>query len=757
MTSRCLVCLCFLLLCLGRSSAQRTDPISIAIALNASRDSLSLQKLIQNIIYKAQLSTTESKSGFYAATSLNLSEPCKSHYDFYNKELQSMQTWALTMSDSSTKFPPSSLLQGATTHLGNFDECIDIRDIKWTETSSFHGQHCLAAHKFKSKASSSRGAVVGMLMYSPLKMALCVPSTCNPTDTAIIAMDQFSAYEIYLNALGVELEVDVNEQDCHTADRPEFSSEDMIAASILAFFAGLVIFSTCYDIFTEKNESRSNLAIAFSVYTNGKKLLNTSGSSADTLHCLHGIRFLSMAWIILGHRYQSGITLPAINMRPFMTEIIESWWGTVITSATNAVDTFFLLSGLMVAYVFFRTVPKTNSFNIPMYYIHRYVRLTPALAIIIMLRSTLLTHSGSGPLWDATANAEKKNCDNYWWTNLLYVQNYVNPMELCISQGWYLAVDMQLYWLSPLLLVPLWKWPKVGLAMVGLLTAAGSILVALMTFYGDYPTTFVEMMSSPKIEDYQKNIYYPVYTRFVPYVVGIGLGYLLVDLKRKEWKVRVPKVVNLVLWIITAGLLVGTIAVTHTLQQSDFVANDAEKISILIFMRLMWSLGVAMVIFLCATGNGCFVNTILSWDWFQLLSRLTYSAYLVHISVQISQNGSLRTLSFLGDMTLFPQFLGDVMMTLVFSAMLCLVFESPFMILEKELLGGRKPATKPKDHYGISSEQRTEVAAEISSEDKVEVNNLQEVVPEIPSITTSEEKTEISNLQDDVPQSPTST
>ncbi|XP_066999859.2 nose resistant to fluoxetine protein 6 [Anabrus simplex] len=574
-------------------------------------------------------------------------------------------------------------------------------------------------------------------MATSLKMALCVPSTCNPTDTAIIAMDQFSEYEIYLTALGVELEVELNEENCHTADRPEFSSEDMIAAALLSFFAGLVVFSTCYDIFTEENESRSNLAIAFSVYTNGKKLLNTSSSGADTLHCLHGIRFLSMAWIILGHRYESLLTLPSMNFETYMKEFLPSWMGTFIICGLYSVDTFFLLSGLMVAYVFLRTVHKTNSFNILVYYIHRYVRLTPAFAIIIMLRTTLLTHSGSGPLWEVTASTEKNLCVDYWWSNLLYVQNFVNPLEMCISQSWYLAVDMQLYWLSPLLLVPLWKWPKVGLAMVGLLTVAGSISVGLLFYYGGYPTTYYEMMRSTTMEDYNKYIYFPSYTRYVPYVIGIGLGYLLVDLKRKGLKVRFSKVVNLALWIVTVGLLICVAAVTNKFQQEDFVPNDAETITNMATNRLMWSLGVAMVIFLCATGNGCFVNTILSWDWFQILSRLTYSAYLVHISVQISQNGSVRTLAFLNLMTVIPQFLGDLMITLVFSVILCLVFESPFIILEKELLGGHKPAPKPACLNAASNDERTKVDfrdknPEIkTSNEKTEVNDLQEVVPQI--------------------------
>lgn len=34
----------------------------------------------------------------------------------------------------------------------------------------------------------------------------------------------------------------------------------------------------------------------------------------------------------------------------------------------------------------------------------------------------------------------------------------------CMGQTWYLAVDMQLFVISPLIVYPLWRWKKPGLA-----------------------------------------------------------------------------------------------------------------------------------------------------------------------------------------------------------------------------------------------------------------------------------------------------
>lgn len=34
----------------------------------------------------------------------------------------------------------------------------------------------------------------------------------------------------------------------------------------------------------------------------------------------------------------------------------------------------------------------------------------------------------------------------------------------CMIESWYMASDMQMYWLSPLIIYPLWRWKRVGMA-----------------------------------------------------------------------------------------------------------------------------------------------------------------------------------------------------------------------------------------------------------------------------------------------------
>lgn len=84
---------------------------------------------------------------------------------------------------------------------------------------------------------------------------------------------------------------------------------------MLAILVGLTLSAGILDYWQRNYNSseRSNLTrasssklykyfIAFSAYTNTKKLVSTKTGPGD-LGCLHGMRFLSMAWVVLAHGY----------------------------------------------------------------------------------------------------------------------------------------------------------------------------------------------------------------------------------------------------------------------------------------------------------------------------------------------------------------------------------------------------------------------------------------------------------------------
>ncbi|CAJ0594643.1 unnamed protein product [Cylicocyclus nassatus] len=228
--------------------------------------------------------------------------------------------------------------------------------------------------------------------------------------------------------------------------------------------------------------------LAYSIYTNGADLLNVSPYKQGTIKSLASIRFLSMTWVVAGHVMMDiGIS---DTLRPSM-EIFNPFLSTTILNAFFSVDTFFVLSGILVSYLFFKHKPSAayvkNLMVWIMYYVHRYVRLTPPIMVFIWLFVTL-TPLINGP-WAQTAVDVQMSmyqpCEKYWWRNLLYINNLFDMTQSCYLITWYLAVDTQLYVVAPIFLIIFYISWIAGYAFICLCIAASIGYVYYITIRYD--------------------------------------------------------------------------------------------------------------------------------------------------------------------------------------------------------------------------------------------------------------------------------
>ena len=58
-----------------------------------------------------------------------------------------------------------------------------------------------------------------------------------------------------------------------------------------------------------------------------------------------------------------------------------------------------------------------------------------------------------------------KPCKEYWWANLLYINNLVpwKGDKICNTESWYLSNDMQFYILAPIFIYLLFRSPMLGM------------------------------------------------------------------------------------------------------------------------------------------------------------------------------------------------------------------------------------------------------------------------------------------------------
>ncbi|XP_033121019.1 O-acyltransferase like protein-like [Anneissia japonica] len=390
--------------------------------------------------------------------------------------------------------------------------------------------------------------------------------------------------------------------------------------------------------------------LSFSAMKNGSKILDV-GNGAGQLECLNGIRVLSMWWVILGHTLYFAYSRYD-NIR-YVYTVATDFTFLAILNATFAVDTFFVLSGLLLTYLTLNHLKKTNGrLNWFLFYFHRFWRLTPTYMMSIAILSTLFVYFGKGQGKIEFAEYSTSVCQKYWWTNLLYINNlYPFPGSLtnmCMGWSWYLANDMQFFVISPFLIILLYKNWKIGLTAIGFLCAVSFGVTAWISYYWGLP--IIGSVLQPLSLAVSSLI-----ALFVGWTMAVGTG---------------------------IAVVYGIWGVYRGQTPSHEVATFYNTVS-----RFAWSAAVAWVIFACVNGHGGFVNTILSWAFWTPLARLSYGAYLLHPIVMYAVIYSWKTLFHFSYVDYAFFFVGSIVFAYASSFILAILIEGPFMRLEKVIFG----------------------------------------------------------------------
>ncbi|XP_026315718.1 uncharacterized protein LOC113227060 [Hyposmocoma kahamanoa] len=503
-------------------------------------------------------------------------------------------------------------------------------------------------------------------------LSMCLPKPC-------------TTKEALSNLIGIKLE-NYWELSCRFKNDKPWAPGVYVAIVIFSLFGALGILSTTYDIWNaviRKRDPKSlnTICLSFSVYTNSRRLI-TFKPVRGAIECVDGIRAITMLWIVLGHLI--AYPPPLLNNLDLFRWIFSfnSIW---MTSGQVSVDTFFMLSGLLIVYT---TVGKLSNVKLlkklHLFYLHRLLRMFPLLAATILLHVGVIHYIHDGPNW-LTVAVVTQQCRINWWSTLLYVHNYIRPM--CVPQTWYLAIDMQLHILSPLILF--WvlsgkkrlAWSALTAALLVSLTAS-SIYVFLNNFTGTY--------IRPTLTREQENKYWSYYynntlTRCSPFFVGMCFGYLIHFWREK--KIRLTRVMKCILWIFDLAVLGLAFYATEPMKNADF-DNQTYDNFVNSFMRPMWAFGLGWLILACAEGYGGPINWFLSLKLWKLPSRLSYAMYLLHFPIQFVIHGAATQHAYFSVLNFMYMFCGQLVIILIISFVFTIMVDSPCAIIFKVLLGG---------------------------------------------------------------------
>ncbi|RWS30003.1 Nose resistant to fluoxetine protein 6-like protein, partial [Leptotrombidium deliense] len=595
--------------------------------------------------------------------------------------------------------------------LGYYSECIDST----AADDQFTGQYCLANIHLPHSAitaSSQRVSEVSPNSFATMnpRVGICVPSTCKLEETQLLTQKILS--KIIVNATA-------SFSSCYqrTESVRSGNKEAFYVIAVFVFVLLLFIIGTTYDfmtralcshtdinknlwknstntttsvvsltsVTTDSSEKRESIArqflLAFSFTRNISKIFDTE-TSANSIDAIHGLRFLCMVWVITGHSYSFAMRWLFFRDPDAIKTASKSVLSQVFANSTFSVDCFFFISGFLLALLTFKQLnKKSGKMNYFAYCFHRYMRLTPLMLAIIGFSATILRYMGQGPAWLESIVMFDKWCRNNWWINALYLHNFINRENMCLSHSWYSAVDMQLYLIAPLILIPLYRRPKIGFSIIAAILMVSMGITAYLTLVKHYPAVpyFNDLVAESIVNEYYGAIYIKPYCRIGPYLVGIALGYLIYA---SNGQLQLKKIHNLYAWI--AATCVGLAVILAMLPaNAGHIPSDTVAALYSATSRTVWAACLAWVTFACVSGRAGFVNTILSWKAFVPLSRLTYSAYLIHPIVIAAFYGSRETTFDFSHYLMVYLLIGNLVITYAVSLVLSVMFESPFISIGK--------------------------------------------------------------------------
>ncbi|XP_071484630.1 nose resistant to fluoxetine protein 6-like [Diadema antillarum] len=605
-----------------------------------------------------------------------------------------------TILDATGK-PSAGVLLGSLSWLGDFRQCKDA--------SSLH--YCLA--DIKQEGGSSRLSL-------SVKWGVCVPEECSEIDIKDILLH-----------VGREVFPDIRAQvTCEYTGDPTTDAGFIVTLIVISLICLLTLCATAIDFHLSRRaiqeeevpilQSRvaetkddihehskscnvptdgsklelvlptwKRIFLCFSLKKSMSSLMNTSGSK-DDIRCIHGIRVISMFWIILGHSFSFQQKSDAIgNSVWFITVQAKRFTFQVVLNGYVALDSFFFIGGLLMSYTGLKYLNRrAGRVNWLAAIVHRYLRITPCVVATILLYTFLYPYMGEGPSWPSRVK-DTESCRQWWWTNLLFINNFVpsNISNGCVSWTWYLAADMQFFLIGIPILILLFRMPKIGGGVLSICLAATLATSTAICAIRDYPP--IQILNQVEHKPGLFSFTVKPYACAPAYMMGLAMGYFL-HRRRQSRNVTLHPALVLLGWLVASALgMTITYGLYGLFDKPGYEVGSlttAESTAFGVLRRPAWALALCWVVFACHFGYGGVINHFLSWKFWAPLSRLTFCAYLLHPAVIYLYTGEVTSVYYPAVIQQSVLYAGFVTLSYSAALIMCTLIEMPVSSLQKLLM-----------------------------------------------------------------------
>ncbi|KAI5630689.1 hypothetical protein NE865_16599 [Phthorimaea operculella] len=325
----------------------------------------------------------------------------------------------------------------------------------------------------------------------------------------------------------------------------------------------------------------------------------------------------------------------------------------------------------------------------------RWLRFSPAYAVILGYTMTWMRHFGNGPFYELSIMQEVNSCKRDWWVNLLYLSNFVKS-DPCFIQSWYISADFQLFFLGVAVYV-LFSGTRRNLVLAGLFIM-GVILPPLLTYLKDLDG--VLLMSLENVRNLcnkdptYHTVYNKPYTNLPCYIIGLALGLLVYHLQKIGYQVPKTRALRYLFWMTLPFTFV--IAYYGALLYKGEISLVNRTLYAGLYKPL-WALIGAFFIFGIVNQIEDVYRGVVEWPGWTVPARLSYSFFLVHLALIRLINGTKTTAVDVGMFNIFELMSSVFLISFIAAFPFHLLVEAPFNQLVKLLMS---PSDKQRTDVG---------------------------------------------------------
>ncbi|CAG9795921.1 unnamed protein product [Diatraea saccharalis] len=545
--------------------------------------------------------------------------------------------------------------------------------------------------------------------HTQIHRGICVSNTCkrfkkDPSSNTERSLSK--TLEVCLNDTiyrNYELEVKLeNIRYCKKAeDKKTIDNYDLAVAIVYLIIIGLNALGTIYDKCRKDKKSGNKYLLAFSISQNWGKLVAPSGRNSDPrinrLKLFHSMRAMTIICVIFSHTVLV-VAYAYVDNPLFIEKAYEDPLKQILFNGSLVVHTFFVMSSFLMAYNLELTQEKKNITlaSWPLGILMRWLRLSPAYALVLATICTWMRHIGSGPLWDLTVITEANACRQYWWAHLLYINNYVYNDAYCAPQTWYLAADTQLFCFG-LLMCLLFRKTKSRLIAMGFILTIGLLIVAMHTYFQDLeavvlqsPETYRTLYAS---DNTFRLLYIRGHTNLSTYSLGLTGGFLTYYLQNQKKQFNKHKIFRWIMWLLVP-LGVSVILTGGFFYMDGSKPSTTLKVLYAVLYKPIFQILVITLIMGVIFKIETVIRGILEWRGFTWMGRVSYGAFLVHTMFQRGLVGSLPRPIYLTEYYVVIFLSATIFLSFASASLLFVLVEAPIGGIVHAVTAGSKKEDK---------------------------------------------------------------